>query len=194
MDTYPMLSKAFDDQLLTFTFGLLDSSDEDEDYVQHGGSRIGRAPNINRHRQQFAEQLHKDSFCDTPTYSDAIFPRRFRVTREIFDRVVDALTAYDDFFKQKKDCTNLKGLSPRQECTAALRMLAYGAGADAVDEYVRLSESTALKTIKRFSAGVVACFGSFYLRTPTNKDVRYLLVRGEAMRFPGMLGSMDCCK
>lgn len=142
----PVLSKSFDDQLLIFTLGLLESSEEDENKLQHGGYRVERAPNINRHRQQFAQQLHNDYFRDTPTYSDAILLRSFRITRKIFDEVVNALTAHGAFFKQKRDCINLEGLSERQKCTTTLRILAYGSDADSVDAYVSIDESTALKT------------------------------------------------
>lgn len=151
--------------------------------MQHGESLVGRAPKINRHRQQFAQRLHNDYFCDTPTYSDAIFLLFFRITRQIIDKVVNALSAHDDFFKQKRDCTTLEGLSARQTCTEALRILTYGSGADPLDEYVRLGESTAQKTMKRFCLGVIACFGSTYLRISTKEGVSHWCKAWPTIRF-----------
>ena len=66
---------------------------------------------------------------------------------------------------------NVLGLSPIQKCTAALRMLAYGICADAVDEYIRIAESTASECLKRFVAAVVEQFGDEYLREPTAEDI-----------------------
>ena len=54
----------------------------------------------------------------------------------------------DDYFEQKVDALGLPGLSTVQKCVAAHRMLCYSLPADAVDEYVRIGESTALLTFK----------------------------------------------
>ncbi|XP_021724329.1 uncharacterized protein LOC110691701 [Chenopodium quinoa] len=42
-------------------------------------------------------------------------------------------------------------------------MLVYGLAADAVDEYVRISQSTARVALQRFCAGVIDQFGTEYL-------------------------------
>ena len=42
--------------------------------------------------------------------------------------------------------------------TVALRMLAYGVIADFLDEYVRIAESTAMMSLKKFVVAVVAIF------------------------------------
>ena len=42
--------------------------------------------------------------------------------------------------------------------TAAIRMLAYGVSANAVDDYVRIGESTAIESLKRFVRAIVAIF------------------------------------
>ncbi|KAF8403482.1 hypothetical protein HHK36_011586 [Tetracentron sinense] len=78
------------------------------------------------------------------------------------------------------------------EFTAAMRMLAYGVTADYVDEYVRIGESTAIESLKKFVKAVVAIFSDEYLRLPNNDDIARLLAVGENRGFPGMLGSIDC--
>ncbi|XP_062115910.1 uncharacterized protein LOC133830029 [Humulus lupulus] len=71
-------------------------------------------------------------------------------------------------------------------------MLAYGVPADATDEYIKIGESTALESLKRFCHVVVEVFGTHYLRSPNDDDVARLLHIGESRGFPGMLGSLDC--
>ena len=76
--------------------------------------------------------------------------------------------------------------------TVALRMLAYGVAADFMDEYVRIAKTTAITSLKKFVAVVVAIFSEEYLRSPNNEDIARLLAHGENRGFPGMLGSIDC--
>ena len=73
-----------------------------------------------------------------------------------------------------------------------MRMLAYGVSADAVDDYVRIGESTAIECLKKFVTGVIFIFESEYLRKPNSNDVQRLLKMGEDRGFDGMMGSIDC--
>uniref|UniRef100_A0A0D3DSA4 GRF-type domain-containing protein n=1 Tax=Brassica oleracea var. oleracea TaxID=109376 RepID=A0A0D3DSA4_BRAOL len=91
-----------------------------------------------------------------------------------------------------EDAVGRASLSPLQKCTAAIRQLAYGGGADTVDEYVRLGETTARKCLYQFTAGIIHLFGDEYLRRPTPEDLQRLLHIGEQRGFPGMVGSIDC--
>ena len=92
----------------------------------------------------------------------------------------------------RADAIGRNRLSPLQKCTTAIRMLAYGSPADAVDEYVRIGKSTTIECLERFVKGVNNVYGSEYLRRPNNVDVERLLQIGAARDFPGMLGSIDC--
>ncbi|KAL0641912.1 hypothetical protein Bca4012_103413 [Brassica carinata] len=90
------------------------------------------------------------------------------------------------------DAVGRGSLSPLQKCTAAIRQLAYGAGADIVDEYLRMAETTARKCMNQFTAGIIQLYGDEYLRHPTAEDLERLLHVGEERGFPGMVGSIDC--
>ncbi|XP_013720746.1 uncharacterized protein LOC106424527 [Brassica napus] len=147
---------------------------------------------VERNREEGHNRLWKDYFCDDPTFPAHLFRRRFRMNKEIFMRIVDRLSENISFFQQKRDAIGRLGLSPLQKCTAALRMLAYGCAADAVDEYLRLGESTALSCLSNFTEGVIQWFGVEYLRRPTPDDLQRLLDIGEIRGFPGMIGSIDC--
>ena len=111
--------------------------------------------------------------------------------RHVFLRIVDALSNFDPYFQQTVDAFGGKGLSPLQKCTAAVRMLAYGVGADAVDDYVRIGTSTTIECLKKFVTNVILIFESEYLRKPNSNDVRLLKI-GEVRVFPGMMDSIDC--
>ncbi|KAF8396702.1 hypothetical protein HHK36_018329 [Tetracentron sinense] len=56
-------------------------------------------------------------------------------------------------------------------------MLAYGIPADAMDEYVRIGESTSIKYLKRFCLGIITVYEEEYLRSPTEADICRLIVR-----------------
>nr|XP_034586698.1 putative nuclease HARBI1 [Setaria viridis]XP_034586700.1 putative nuclease HARBI1 [Setaria viridis] len=71
-------------------------------------------------------------------------------------------------------------------------MLTYGVAADATDDYIRIGESTAIESLRRFVSAVVEIFGDEYLRSPNEDDTARLLAIGESRGFPGMLGSIDC--
>ena len=76
--------------------------------------------------------------------------------------------------------------------TAALWMLAYGVAADFMDEYVRIAKTTAITSLKKFVAAVVAIFSEEYLRSPNNDGIARLLAHSQNRGFSGMLGSIDC--
>ncbi|XP_024010431.1 uncharacterized protein LOC112085449 [Eutrema salsugineum] len=94
--------------------------------------------------------------------------------------------------RQRREAVGRLSLSGLQKCTAAIRILAYGSVADAVDEYLRLRESTAIKCLEKFTEGIISLFGDEYLRRPTPEDLKKLLDVGEDRGFPGIVGSIDC--
>ncbi|XP_057808904.1 uncharacterized protein LOC131023382 [Salvia miltiorrhiza] len=147
---------------------------------------------VRRDREGGAERLHRDYFSVEPVYGPQIFRRRFRMSRELFLRIVNALEV-DPYFQQRPDAIGRLSFSPIQKCTAAVRQLAYGTAADCCDEYLRIGETTALECLKKFCKAVVRIFGGTYLRWPTTADVQRIIAMHEARHgFPGMLGSLDC--
>ncbi|XP_025647513.2 uncharacterized protein [Arachis hypogaea] len=90
--------------------------------------------------------------------------------RHLFLRIVDALSTDSPYFQQRVDGTRRKGLSPLQKCTAAILMLVYGVTANAVDDYVRIGESTTIECLKNFVEGVISVFEDEYLRKPNSND------------------------
>ena len=175
---------------------LFDDSDERqlELILQlHGESSSSRSRRrIDRDREAGHERLFRDYFAPNPVYPPDTFRRRFRMGRHVFLRIVEALSNIDPYFQQRVDAIGKKGLSPLQKCTAAMRMLAYGVSADAVDDYVRIGESTAIECLEKFVEDVILVFESEYLRKPNSNDIQRLLKMGEDRGFPGMMGSIDC--
>ncbi|XP_004296152.1 PREDICTED: uncharacterized protein LOC101302151 [Fragaria vesca subsp. vesca] len=159
---------------------------------QGRGSRPGRAPNVERHRQLSGANMMEDYFVKRPVYSNTIFRQRYRMQKPVFNRIMTDLCNFDDFWKQKPDATRKLGLLPEQKMTGALRMLAYGAGVDQCDEITRMGTSTALKCLKKFCVQVEYLYGDWYLRAPNVVDLQRLLHKGQQHGFPGMIGSIDC--
>jgi hypothetical protein len=177
-----------------------------------GGSVPGHVV-IYRDREGGHRRMFQDYLADNPTYGPDLFRRRllffnlrlvhiiclisirvvellflffrFRMNRDLFLRIMNAVEAHDDYFVHKRDAAGVLGLSCFQKVTAALRMLTYGVSADATDEYVRIGESTALESLRRFVAAVVEIFEAEYLRHPNEADIARLLALNEKRGFPG---------
>ncbi|XP_018513873.2 uncharacterized protein LOC103865118 [Brassica rapa] len=147
---------------------------------------------IERNREAGHIRLWNDYFSETPTYPENLFRRRFRMNKPLFMHIVERLSNEVQFFRQKKDGLGRLGLSALQKCTAAIRVLAYGTAADAVDEYLRLGETTTRACVEKFVEGIINLFGEEYLRKPTPADLQRLLDNGEYHGFSGMIGSIDC--
>ena len=147
---------------------------------------------IERNREDGHKKLWNDYFSETQTFPHNIFRRRFRMNKSLFLGIVHRLSQEFEYFQPREDAAGRSSLSPLQKCTAAIRQLAYGGGADTVDEYVRLGETTARKCLHHFTAGIIHLFGDQYLRRPTPEDLQRLLYIGEQRGFPGMVGSIDC--
>ena len=157
---------------------------------RHHGSVQGHRM-VNRDRVEGHERLYRDYFA-TPCVYESFFRKRFRMSRPFFPRIVNEIEQYDSYFIQKTDAVGVLGLSSLQKITAAYRIFAYGTLADSVDEYIRIGESTAIESLRRFVKDVIAMFGNHYLRSPINIDIARLLQTGERRGFPDMLGSIDC--
>ncbi|XP_070667955.1 uncharacterized protein [Malus domestica] len=92
----------------------------------------------------------------------------------------------------KNDVFGAMGLIPEQKITATMRMLAYGASADQVDEIARMGKSIILESLMRFCGAIESIYTAKYLRKPTNMDLQRLLKKAEMRGFPRMIGSIDC--
>ena len=112
--------------------------------------------------------------------------------RHLYLRIMHVVEAHDDYFVQKRNAAGKLGLSCLQKVTAAFRMLAYGIPADAMDEKIRIAESSIIESLKRFVKAIVEVFEDEYLRSLNDNDTTRLLALGEERGFPGMLGSIDC--
>ncbi|XP_020243553.1 uncharacterized protein LOC109821808 [Asparagus officinalis] len=112
--------------------------------------------------------------------------------RSLFLRIVDAVKDHDYYFQQQSDGLGRMRLLPSQKVTVIFRMLAYGLPADATDEYVKISKSTAIESMPKFCHAMVEIFAERYLRTPNANDIARLLYIGKKRDFSGMLGSLDC--
>ncbi|KAM1016630.1 hypothetical protein ACFX2A_047281 [Malus domestica] len=66
--------------------------------------------------------------------------------RYLFNKIMIVVCNHDSYFEQKNDAFGAMGLLPEQKITVVLRMLAYGASANQVDEIARMGKSTILQS------------------------------------------------
>src|SRR6266542_5007432 len=99
-------------------------------------------------------------------------------------RILAVVEAHDKWFVQRRDSVGRLGHSALVKVTAAHRMLAYGCPADALDESLRIGESTTIQSVRRYARAIVEVFGPQYLRPPTPADTQRLLAVGAQRGFP----------
>jgi hypothetical protein len=122
------LEEEIEGALMDVVFG---DDNEDQDILLRKGSMVGKSPNVNRDRVERHRLLMHDYFMNEPVFNEKILHRRYRIPKQIFMKLMHELCRQNSFWRLKKDCTGLPGLSPEQKLTAVFRMLAYGAPADA---------------------------------------------------------------
>ncbi|KAI5320900.1 hypothetical protein L3X38_040608 [Prunus dulcis] len=161
---------------------------DEENQGRHCGSQVGCRGNVDRHRYSWGKNLLEDYFISTSLYSDVDFRRRFRMQPHLFNKVMHDICNYDAYFVQKCDVAGVLGLLPKQKLTAVIRMLAYGASVDQVDEIARMGKSTTLEALVRFCQAVETLYTRDNLRRPTPRDLQWLPQKIEAQGFSGMIG------
>ncbi|XP_051230015.1 uncharacterized protein [Lolium perenne] len=122
-------------------------------------------------------------------FAPALFLRLFRMSRPLFNRIMDDVKVYNDYFIAKLDAIGKVGLSSYQKFMAAIRMLTYGVAGDYVDEYIRMSESSCLEAMYRFCRAMIAVFGEQYLRQPNAENIAHQLSINASRGFPGCLAA-----
>ena len=70
-------------------------------------------------------------------------------------------------------------------------MFAYGIAADALDEYLQLSEESLHKSIKEFMKLIVENFEDEYILEPTKEDLRRILQIKTVRLFPNFIGCIN---
>ncbi|KAM2227416.1 hypothetical protein ACFXTI_014223 [Malus domestica] len=125
--------------------------------------RPSRSRNLDRSRKRRGEKLLDDYFVHNSAFPDTYFRRCFKMERHLFNRIMTNVCNHDSYLVQKKDACGVIGLLPEQKITVVLRMLAYGASADQVDEITRMGKSTILKALMRFCGAVESLYTAEYL-------------------------------
>ena len=98
-----------------------DSDSSDDDHFFHFRKMRKQSENAKQERNKgggfrtdYDKLLKKDYFGENPIYSSAMFRRRFRMRRSMFEKILDDLVASDSYFSQKKNALGLLGFSPHQ--------------------------------------------------------------------------------
>ncbi|ETP03402.1 hypothetical protein F441_19628 [Phytophthora nicotianae CJ01A1] len=159
---------------------------------KHGGSVPGRSPNKRRDWHGRHTRLLQQYFGPDPIFEEAVFRRRYRMSRRLFSHIAHSVTNHDTYFVQKRNAAGLVGISTFLKITAALRVLAYSSSFDAIDENLEIAGPTVSQCIDHFCDEVIAVFGDEFLRPPRKEELERLLKQNERRGFPGMVGSIDC--
>jgi hypothetical protein len=78
----------------------------------------------------------RDYFNPNAIYTEKHFCRRFCMHKSLFLTIAKAVEKHDDWFKLRRSASSEISASPTMKCLVAVRVLAYGCSADAIDDYV----------------------------------------------------------
>lgn len=158
-----------------------------------GGSTKGRAPNMNRDFAAAYKRVLNNYFsADGSKYSEEKFERRFRMSRQRFSIIYGRIEGKGSFMVGH-DATQLEGIHPLVRMVAVLRVLAYDAPPDSLDENLEISETVVNDAVKEFCQLIVAEFGPQFLnRGPSAEEKARSLALHEKLGFAGGFGSWDC--
>ncbi|XP_048427661.1 uncharacterized protein LOC125471375 [Pyrus x bretschneideri] len=140
--------------------------------AQYQGSRAPADAEMKHDKEECHDRMMKDYFIERPRYSSHDFRRWFWKRRELFESILNAVVRHDHYFARKIDVVGRQSLSPHKKLTSVFRMLANGCSADLIDEYYRLTESIAIKNLKRFCKAIEAIYGATYLHKPNREDLK----------------------
>ena len=76
----------------------------------------------------------RDYFYDNLVYDDVQFCTRFRMSKRLILKKIEAIRTYNFSFVQKVDATGTLDLSNIQKYVVAIRMIEYGVPSDATEE------------------------------------------------------------
>lgn len=117
-------------------------------YTFPGGSKQGRKI-LRRDFEGAFNTLMLQYFVKDPVYPAELFRRRYRVSKAIFERVYTSCLKHPSF-QHEANAAGKKGIHPLVKTTACFRHIAYGTGADEMDEKFQISESTFGETFPAF--------------------------------------------
>ncbi|XP_047947137.1 uncharacterized protein LOC125193396 [Salvia hispanica] len=135
------------------------------------------------------ERLFANYFAENPRWGPNVFHRRFRMSRDLFLRIVHTLEGRDEYFQYREDGIGRPGLMPLQKCTVAIRQLAYGTTADMFDEYLNVGDTTGRECLKTFWVAVRPFEFTVNGRT---HHMGYYLADGIHPRCPVFLKTITC--
>ncbi|KAM1127394.1 hypothetical protein ACFX2B_036952 [Malus domestica] len=89
---------------------------------------------VQHDREECHDRMMKDYFIECPRYPAHDFQRWFRMRRELFESILNAVVNHDHYFARKIDVVGRQSLSPHQKLTSAFRMQANGCSVDSTDK------------------------------------------------------------
>ncbi|XP_076902323.1 uncharacterized protein LOC143557038 [Bidens hawaiensis] len=123
---------------------------------------LERRPHLQRDRVGAHDRLMKDYFSLNATFDSERFRHHFRMSRQLFLRILGDLESVYAFFQQRADARGKPGYSTMQKCTAAIRQLAYRTASDAMEEYLQMSATVAREALHTFCECILQLYHKIF--------------------------------
>ncbi|XP_023743730.1 uncharacterized protein LOC111891901 [Lactuca sativa] len=145
-----------------------------------------RRASLNKDHEEGHKRLVHDYFADDCVYQPCDFKKKFRLRKNVFVRIANAVESRYEFFQMRYDASGKRGFTGLQKCVVAIKLIAMGESPDSIDDYMRMFERTAKESLYRLAMGVVETFADVYLHKPSLNDIQQLYVAHEERH--GFLG------
>ncbi|XP_023732868.1 uncharacterized protein LOC111880680 [Lactuca sativa] len=116
---------------------LFDYSDDDDMFI------FMMCATLNNDREEAHIRLVHDYFADDCVYQSRDFKRRFRLRKNVFVRIANALENKYEFFQMRYDARGKRRITGLQKYVVAIKLMAMGESSYSIDDYMRMSERIA---------------------------------------------------
>ena len=83
--------------------------EDEEQPAVWGGSRPGKAPNLEQHRVMYSHLLYNDFWGPSPVYNAMYFKKLFKLPIGLVDEIVERIVLQDTYFIQETDAAGKLG-------------------------------------------------------------------------------------
>jgi len=162
----------------------------DDDKIDH--RLLPRAKKTKYDHERARSAIQQDYLAANAIFFGIQFKKTFRISRQRFEIIFQALSAKYSFFRESVDACGVRGACPAGKMLIALKTLAFGVSPESYRDYYQMSPTLARLCYDSFTAGIKRIYESEYLRFPSVSDLKKILRLHESFHgCKGMMGSLD---
>ncbi len=173
----------------------LEITEDDADREENEERTKRRRRFVRYDRQRAYASIMSDYLSQESRFDDKQFERQFRITRSLFEYILQNLASEDEYWRDRFDCTKRMKVKPEVKLLACLKVLSFGVSFMAFCDYFQMGESSVREAVSRLARGVTQNkeLSQKFLRQMTKSDARNVAkLHKNQHGVNGMAGCLDC--